>query len=303
MVTQTKTFGFVILHYLAEEMTRQCVNTLLERFGEAAPAIVIVDNASPDGSGGRLREFYASRPCVKVLLQKENLGFARGNNAGYAYLRERGDCDFIIVMNNDVLIRDAAFLERTAALYGQTHFAVCGPDIVNPATLRHQNPCYKGSKATEGFTLSELKALQARYRRDYAHPLLRQWKWRVKRRFFPFLIRRRTEEAASCQDFPAASAIREGVVLHGACYIFSRDFIQARPLCFNPGTFLYFEEDILHFECRRDGLKMIYAPMLRVEHLEDVSTNAAHRTSLERTRMKLRASLDSMEVLIKLLEN
>ncbi len=47
--------------------------------------IVIVDNASPDKSGALLKEHYKNDDHVEVLLNQENLGFARGNNVGFRY--------------------------------------------------------------------------------------------------------------------------------------------------------------------------------------------------------------------------
>ena len=92
----------------------------------------------------------------------------------------------------------------------------------------------------------------------------------------------------------------KGVVLHGACYVFSEDFIRSRESCFNPATFLYFEEYILHLECLRDGLVMLYNPSVQVLHLEDVSTDAAFRRPAAKEMMKLRESLRSLEVLLTL---
>ena len=44
-------FAFVILHYVAFDMTTECVDNLLNRFGNDNILIVIVDNSSPNSSG------------------------------------------------------------------------------------------------------------------------------------------------------------------------------------------------------------------------------------------------------------
>ena len=51
--------GFVVLHYLAYEMTLQCTESLLGLAGEKH--VVIVDNASPGGSGQRLAQHFRAR--------------------------------------------------------------------------------------------------------------------------------------------------------------------------------------------------------------------------------------------------
>ena len=77
-VHQNKAFGFVVLHYLAYGMTRRCVDVLLSTFKDEPIRIVVVDNASPDGSGVKLEEDYADASNVTVLRNSSNLGFARG---------------------------------------------------------------------------------------------------------------------------------------------------------------------------------------------------------------------------------
>ena len=90
--------------------------------------------------------------------------------------------------------------------------------------------------------------------------------------------------------------------LHGSCYIFSKDFISARQYAFNPATFLYFEEDVLMFECLSSNLKMLYDPIVYVEHLEDVSTNLAYSSRKKKERFKLSEMIKSSDVLIELMK-
>ena len=67
------------------------------------------------------------------------------------------------------------------------------------------------------------------------------------------------------------------------------------------GTFLYFEEDILHYECLQQGLHLLYSPKVQVLHLEDVATDKAYRTNARKEKMKLQESVRSMEVLLNLM--
>ncbi len=302
-------FGFVVLHYQVPEMTRRCVETLLERFGTEC-RIAVVDNASPDGSGPVLKREYAADPRVIVLLRRSNGGFARGNNTGYAFLRAEGNCDFIVVMNNDVLIEDAAFTRKVEVIYAQTDFAVCGPDTVNPATGLHQSPMYVGEKRFTGPSREEVETLIRAHEEDVKARgrILRRRAW--QRRWARLLGKPCPEFPSTLppgvihpEDHPQPEGLIEGAVLSGACYIFSRKFVERRPLCFNPDTFLYVEEEILHFECRRDGLKMVYAPSLQVKHLEDVATNATWRDPEEALLRKNRFILRSLRVLLALMRD
>ena len=82
------TIAFVVLHYNVPEVTRQCVDSIRTLQGNKKKKIVIVDNASPDGSGVLLEKEYAQDEDIKVLVSERNEGFARGNNRGYHYARE-----------------------------------------------------------------------------------------------------------------------------------------------------------------------------------------------------------------------
>lgn len=280
-------YGFVVLHYMAFETTLKCTASLLAL--EAPLHVVIVDNASPDRSGARLQEYFAQTENVTVLLNQRNEGFARGNNAGYSYLREHFSCAFISVLNNDVLIPDPQFPQKVEAIYRETPFAVLGPDILNPTSGKHQNPAH-----LKGFTREEVQERLERYQRNLHHFHWNRFKWKLKRLLRP---------APASQENAPWQNEAQNVVLHGACYVFSKDFIGPREQCFHPGTFLYFEEEILHWECMRDGLITLYSPSVQVLHLEDVSTDLAFRSSARKDKLKLQESVRSMQVFLNLMNS
>ena len=293
-------FGFVILHYLAYEMTEQCVQLILEKFGGYDMHIAIVDNASANASGKQLQDRFAEQEKVTVLLNRENLGFAKGNNVGYDYLKEHFSPDFIIVMNNDVLIKDAHFLEEIPRIYKETNFAVLGPDIFNPYENKHQNP-----GMIYGLTFNEAVKRNAKMKSNFAHfniyyPL-HAVSESIKANKLLKKIYRTIKYGIFRQERIDYAKSYENPHLHGSCYIFSKDFIVARTHAFNPATFLYYEEDILHFECLNAHLKMVYSPLIRVAHLEDVSTSLAYSSAKQKERFKLREMIRSSDILIALM--
>jgi hypothetical protein len=72
--------------------------------------IVVVDDASTDGSVGWLREAW---PSVRVLAQERNAGFAAVANAGVA--AASAECGAIALVNTDVELA-SDWLERTASV-------------------------------------------------------------------------------------------------------------------------------------------------------------------------------------------
>lgn len=73
---------------------------------------LVVDNGSTDGSAGLVRSAF---PDVELLELPHNLGFAAGNNAGFASLRGRG-FDTVVFLNNDTVVDDGFLFPLVDAL-------------------------------------------------------------------------------------------------------------------------------------------------------------------------------------------
>lgn len=74
------------------------------------PTIWVVDNASADGSADAIARAV---PAVRQIRNMTNRGFAAANNQA---LRELGDVDYVLLMNNDVVLPDPAGLERVVTM-------------------------------------------------------------------------------------------------------------------------------------------------------------------------------------------
>ncbi len=278
--------GFVVLHYQSFEMTTRCVDTLLEHLGSQPCFVVVVDNGSPNGSGAELLERYGDERRVEVILTGENLGFARGNNVGYAWLKEHCDPDFIVVMNNDVLIEQDDFVCRVQSAYVQRGFAVLGPDIFEPGTGCHRNP-YRASG----------------YGKDEAERLLRSmrlWDKIFPYRYWKLCSMSRAQKKRDSEPSLDAPWKHEavGCMLQGSCFVFSREFTSVRSVAFCPDTFLYFEEAILARDCEKLGLKMLYFPEAKVIHLGSVSTKLAGGSDYRREKRKNRQHFQSVQIFV-----
>ena len=91
---------FVILHYMVEEETYRCVEYIRDRIDTKDYHIVIVDNASSNGSGMLVEKKYSDSLDVSVLLNQKNVGYSRGNNIGFRYTKKSGihDILFLLIM-------------------------------------------------------------------------------------------------------------------------------------------------------------------------------------------------------------
>lgn len=277
-------YGFLILHYMDYDMTAECVQCLLKTFGNTTD-ILIIDNGSTNQSGHKLKQQFQNVPGVHLLHTGSNLGFAKGNNLGREYFLRR-DTEYLIVMNNDVYIQQADFLERIEEIHHQTAFDVLGPDIFSPRINDHQSPTKTD--------LPDLKTIDGQ---------IEQYR-KANKHFLSYYIRSKIQTLGKeKKPHTLWKTKREHVVLHGACYIFSRHFLENREYLFHPDTFLYMEEEILALECDRQGLKICYDPSLKVVHMEDVSTTYVYKTEYRRTKLKVRHKYHSLQVYKKIRES
>ena len=255
---------FVILHYMALDETTACVESIRGNV-EGEKKIIVVDNCSPNGSIADLERIYADAPDVRVMETGSNLGFARGNNFGYKAAVSDYDPDFVVVMNNDMEIRQKDFIRQMEKSFEEYRFAVMGPDIYSTKKKYHQNP----------------QTRKMPDRKDLAH--------------------KKPAPEKRAENY--VDQVVEDPLLHGSCYVFSRIFTAAHPqACFYDGTFMYLEAEILCYQCRRDGEKMIYDPRLKVDHHEDVATDLEYHKQSVKSIFTVKCMLQSTEAFLALMD-
>jgi len=100
----------IVLNYNGKDFIEECLDSLLNQTYKNIE-ILVVDNASTDGSKELLREKYLSN--ITLIENHINLGFAEGNNI--AFQKARGE--FIAILNNDA-VADNTWLENlVSAVY------------------------------------------------------------------------------------------------------------------------------------------------------------------------------------------
>lgn len=111
--------GLVILNWNGKADTLECLKTV----GDVQ--VVVVDNASTDGSAEAISSTF---PSVKVISNKENLGFADGNNVGISYLLSKG-VSAVLILNNDTLLNPNTVSELSKTLFSDERIGIVGPKI------------------------------------------------------------------------------------------------------------------------------------------------------------------------------
>ena len=289
--------GFVILHYLAYRDTLECVQSIDELYDDYQKHIVIVDNASWNGTGKQLQKAYSSRSDLDVLCLEENAGFARGNNAGYVFVKEKYDPDFIIVVNNDVVFIQREFLDKMIKLYETDGYDVLGPDVLDITRTVHTSPIATSLRDIGMYRRSiiklevSIKSMESGGLWKCAESFL-EWISNIKQKKNKKKIQESLKNMKRCQ-----------CVLQGACFIFSPGFVHAHKEPFCPKTFLYHEEHILLYTVQREGGLVLYSPELQLLHKEDCATNMEKRAdSVEKRIFKYKEEIKSRRILLRMME-
>ena len=82
------------------DLTKACLQSLIEQTGYPNLEIIVVDNASVDGTPSYLNEFQSQHQNTKVILNEKNIGFSAGNNVGLA----AATGDYLVLLNNDTVV-------------------------------------------------------------------------------------------------------------------------------------------------------------------------------------------------------
>jgi GT2 family glycosyltransferase len=90
--------SIVIVNYNTMKMTNDCIESIINCTNENSIEIILVDNASNDGS----KDFYLNDDRIKYIYSNENLGFGRANNIGI----DAASGKYVFMLNSDTILLD-----------------------------------------------------------------------------------------------------------------------------------------------------------------------------------------------------
>ncbi len=116
--------SIVIVTYNSIDDVDDCLAALARHPPRIDHDVVVVDNASPDGTGAAVRQRW---PSVRVVDAGANVGFARASNLGI----RQSSGDLILLLNPDTAVGPGAIEALIRALDSDTGAAVAGPRLVD----------------------------------------------------------------------------------------------------------------------------------------------------------------------------
>ncbi len=220
----------IIISYNTRELTLSCIASVHQHTWCLSYEIIVIDNASSDGSFKAIQEQF---PSVLVHCNAENLGFAAAVNQGLS--QSRGE--FLILFNSDAYLQDNAFSAMITYARQNSHVGALGCRVTNPSGS-HQPTAGRFPSLWLDFSdhvLRPLTFLPARWRQNCIH----------------------------ADDFQQPVSVDW---LAGSCVLLRRQALEeAGDL---DEQFFLGDEDIdLGYRLKRAGWQVVYFPALSVVHL------------------------------------
>jgi GT2 family glycosyltransferase len=209
----------IIVSYNTRELLRECIESILCEQGDGlAVEVIVVDNASADGSAAMVAERF---PQVRLIANPDNRGFGAACNQGLEVAQGR----YALILNADIRAQPGALQRLVGFMDAHPDAAICGGQLRYPDG-RIQPSCARD------LTLWWVFCEQSMLAKLFPRTRLFGGYWRTH------------------WDF---SATIETEQVMGACMMLRRPFPR-----FDEDYFLYCEDTDLCYRVRQAGGKIYY---------------------------------------------
>jgi GT2 family glycosyltransferase len=221
----------IVVSFNTRDLTLACLDSVFEQTSGIEWELIVVDNASTDGSP----EAIAARfPDARVVALRENVGFARGNNVAAEHARG----NYLLLLNPDTVVLDGAIQKLHAFAESRPDAGIFGGRTVFADGTLNATSCW--GRPTPWSALSLAAGL--------AH-------------FFPGS---RLFDRESL-GWWARDDVREVDIVTG-CFLLIRRELWDRLGGFDAGFFMYGEEADLCLRARTIGVAGLLCPSARIVH-------------------------------------
>ncbi|MBE7468333.1 MAG: glycosyltransferase family 2 protein [Anaerolineae bacterium] len=128
--------SIVIVNYNTKNLLRDCLNSIYQSQGHVEFKVVVVDNASPDGSAHMVE---AEFPQAILVASQINGGFAYANNLGLRQAGFNGNGDaqpdaprYALLLNPDTVLPPTALADMITFMDAHPEAGAAGPKLVLP---------------------------------------------------------------------------------------------------------------------------------------------------------------------------
>jgi len=235
----------IVVSFNGRDYLRRCLASVLEHTKGVSCEVIVVDNASWDGSAQMVEAEFPQTALIRLPV---NVGFAAGCNRGM----QRAAGEFILLLNPDTELAEDAFSPMVAYCRQNPAVGILGPKLLNG----------DGS-------------LQLSCRRFPSHLTSLFNRQSVLTRLFP---RNPFSRRYLMTDW-AHDRISPADWLSGACAMLRREMVE-RVGGMDEGYFMYIEDVDLCYRAHQAGYEVVYFPQVAVTHHIGKSTESMPNRSI-----------------------
>ncbi len=115
--------SIVIVTWNGKRYAAECLDSLRTYIDDPAAEVIVVDNASTDGTPEMIRDSY---PGVKLIRNDRNLGFATANNIGI----RRSSGEYVLLVNSDVVVYEGCIERLVEYMKQNPRVGLLGPRML-----------------------------------------------------------------------------------------------------------------------------------------------------------------------------
>ncbi len=96
--------SIIIVNYNTKEFLKRCINSILENVSKKIKyEIIVIDNASADDSASVILNLKSKILNLKIILNKDNVGFSKANNIG---IKASEKSKYVLFLNPDTIMQN-----------------------------------------------------------------------------------------------------------------------------------------------------------------------------------------------------
>lgn len=268
--------GIILLNYKNYKDTIDCIKSIQSQDYDNYE-IIVVDNNSQNESVEKIKIFIEEKRNIHLIESKENLGFAKGNNIGIRFARNKLKCDFVFVLNSDTILDDKTILQRLIDSYQKDeNIAVINPVCCN-VDREIQMPYLVCDSRMWKYCLKTGKYLIKQY-------------LKIK---FNIRVKKNKEKMINISQIE-----KNKYIIQGCAYILTPEFFRYYSQIY-PETFLYCEEMALAIYLEKAKLKTIINKEVIIIHKEGGSSSEIIN---DQRKKRLKYQVQSYFKVLKLLK-
>lgn len=244
LITHYPRVSIIILNWNGLEDTIECLESL-KKIAYPNYEVIVVDNGSQGNEPQLLQEKFGE--CIHLIRNDKNYGYTGGNNIGIKYALTNFLPDYLLLLNNDVVVAPDFLTEMVGLAAGDDQIGLVGPKTYVYGTPDRLELVWYDVDMHKGraFHVASREVDQGQY-----------------------------------------ETAQEVNYIQGSCLLVREKVIQNVGLL-DEEYFCYWDETDYCVRAREAGYKIVYAPRAKIWHKKSPCSKPWYRTLSRRGQAKM----------------